>query len=139
MPKRVVSAATCCQAHTCFKIILASSLRITTHLPNFIYTREIFFQGVNIKVENYLCYPPTTFFFSSAWKVVFPHTYASHSSLTSAYISLSETDLLFFHMERHSPLTITFCSFPSFVLPHSSYPHLTQGIFPVYGMCPTWT
>lgn len=79
----------------------------------------------NIKVGNDLYYSSTTFSFSSAWKSICPNTCASHSFLTSAYFSLSKTDLLFFLCER------TFSHYHYFLF---LYPHL----FFLMAVIPTW-
>lgn len=92
MTKRVISAVPCHQAHSS-----ASSLCCTTNLSSFIYAREILFQGVKHKGENYLYYLSTTFLFSSAWRAFCPTTCISHSFQTCAYISLSKTGLFFLY------------------------------------------
>lgn len=132
MTKRVISAVPCHQAHSS-----ASSLCCTTNPSSFIYAREILFQGVKHKGENYLYYLSTTFLFSSAWRAFCPTTCISHSFQTCAYISLSKTGL-FFYTKGHSSITIIFCSF-TFICSYSCrYFLLDIGIFPIYGICSTW-
>ena len=79
-------------------------------------------------MEHYLYYSPTTFLFSSAWKAFCLNTCVSHSFVSSAYISLSKTDL-FFIWKGILPLPLLFVPLPSFVLPHGSYSHLTEAYF----------
>lgn len=127
MPRKFISVATYLHVYTSVKIIFVYSSCIITNTPSFIYTLEILFQKAKHKDGKLTLLPVHKLkkSFSSSWKALGLHTCASHSFLTSAYISLSKTDLLFFIGKDILLLLSLSISLPSFVLPHGTYPNLT--------------